>query len=103
MSDLTVLDVERRVNKLMNLALEHGTVDEKSDPSRVQRLRVSSFPFCGVRWFMDLPSGTGSVKSGGTKFKFYMSVGHAVHDTMQRVLASMDFEEQSAEFLNFFV
>lgn len=68
----------------------HNVLDEvrylsKIDPSRGNRLRFSSLPFCGVRWMIKkaaTPQGE-EFTSVDFGFKYFTSVGHVVHEIMQ--------------------
>ena len=83
----------------MNKLLDEGTAVEDNDPSRVQRLRVSAFPFCGVKWFFSLPSGTAVKRQLDTKFKFYTSIGTAVHECLQEILNRLDLSEDDIDVI----
>lgn len=61
---------------------------EKVDKSRLTNLRFSSLPFCGLKWFLNLPK---SMMGDGEKvvdfsYKYFTSVGHTVHDVFQTAM-----------------
>jgi hypothetical protein len=90
--ELTPVELERKLNKVMSKVMEEGLVQEKTDASRVKRLRVSSLPFCGVQWFLDLPTATSKTRSMEAGMKYYVTVGSAVHDVVQTLLAELNLE-----------
>jgi hypothetical protein len=59
------------------------------DPERMTRLRISGFPFCGVKWFMGLPRATSKATRNPSSMKYYTHVGHVLHTVMQDGLDSL--------------
>lgn len=92
-------NIESKIGKIMHVVFNEGAFLMRNDPSRVKKLRVSSFPFCAVQWFVGLPGKTSKFRSMGTEFKFYTSVGTAVHDTVQSILASLDIGAHKVEMI----
>ncbi len=78
--------------KVFNHALENTLMMGKSDPERLYNLRCSQLPYCPssvlIKW-----ATKGTVDSMDLMMAYYVSVGHAVHDVMQRYLS------QSGQFL----
>jgi CRISPR/Cas system-associated exonuclease Cas4 (RecB family) len=78
--------------KVFNHALENTVMFGKSDPGRLYNLRCSQLPYCPAnvltKWVTK-----GTVDSMDLMMAYYVGVGHAVHDVMQRYLA------QSGQFL----
>lgn len=91
--------VHKKVNRLFQEVISEGRVMEQNDPTRVKSLRVSSFPFCAVQWFLSLPNRTSKASALDASFKFYVSVGHAVHDTLQKLLTTLDMSALKAEMI----
>jgi len=61
---------------------------EKVDKSRLTNLRFSSLPFCGLKWFINLPKSFSAEEEKVVNFgyKFFTSVGHTVHDVFQTAM-----------------
>lgn len=57
-----------------------------TDLGRVTSLRFSGLPFCGLRWFIMLPQSTREYKPADFGFRFFTSVGTAVHTVIQNAV-----------------
>lgn len=68
-------------------ALNENEFLEKIDPARVNTLRVSSFPFCGTKWFLSLPRSTSKLARASFDNRFFTGVGTAVHSVAQASLS----------------
>jgi hypothetical protein len=79
-----------RIQAAIESALNEGLHLHENDPERSSKLRISGFPFCGVRWFLSLNSGLKKATFMDTRMKYYVSIGHAVHDVLQKALLSLD-------------
>lgn len=80
------MNIAKLVGDIMQDVLTDTKVTSKIDARRVVRLRVSSFPFCGLEWFLNLPIALSGSQKIDALSTYYFSVGHAVHDTMQKAL-----------------
>ncbi len=56
------------------------------DKERLTNLRVSSFPFCPVKWFLGLPTSTAKTREQGFHSTFFTEVGTTVHTVIQNYL-----------------
>ena len=72
-------------------AIEYYEVEERLDPSRLKYLRVSSFPFCGTQWLLNLPSASSGKRVNKFMGSFFTSVGTTVHSGIQAVLDKSPF------------
>lgn len=89
----TDLDPKLLANKIqyaLDLALNEGTHYQENDSSRVRRLRLSGFPYCGLKWFLGLPKSTTKASFIGSGMKYFVTVGHALHSVMQDALNSVE-------------
>lgn len=82
----------RVVTKALDAALEEGTARRRNDPQRVLNLRVSSFPFCGLRWFLGLPQSLAADATLDFASLYFTSVGTTVHSVLQEAIASISSE-----------
>lgn len=83
------------LNKLqaaLDLALNEGLHKNRNDPSRTSRLRLSSFPFCGLAWFLKLPKSLKEVSFASSGSRYFTSVGTVLHSIMQDALNSVDLD-----------
>lgn len=87
--ELSTPAILHRIRTAVDLALNEGTHREKIDPERLNRLRISGFPFCGVKWFMGLPRSTSKATRNTSSMKYYTQVGHVLHAVMQDGLDSL--------------
>lgn len=76
-------DIERHIEDVVNAAFTQGHITSRIDPTRVQYLRVSSFPFCARAWFLAQPEALGRARREDAKDLYYTSVGTAVHEVFQ--------------------
>jgi hypothetical protein len=74
------------ITNVMNTLLDEASIVELTDLKRVTQLRVSSFPFCGLRWFLGLPLALNKNKKIPASSAYYFKVGHAVHDVFQKAI-----------------
>lgn len=75
--------IRTAVDSTVEAILDHGTRRTRSDPSRVNFLRISSFPFCARAWFLSQPHSRRPVREESTTSVFFTSVGTAVHTCLQ--------------------
>lgn len=89
---MSKIDLEKKVrasfSKYYKHACETVLSEHPADPRRFFFLRPSSFPFCGVRKFLDWPE---TLESEGlthmdANMLFYVTVGHAFHEVFQELL-----------------
>lgn len=90
--ELNTKHLVHRVSAALDLAFNEGLYREKTDPTRMNRLRISGFPFCGVRWFADLQRKTARAVFNGSSMRYYTQVGNVLHAVMQDGLASLDLD-----------
>lgn len=86
----------RVVTKAIDAALEEGFAERRNDPERVVNLRFSGFPFCGLRWFLSLPSALESKSKLDFASYYFTSVGTTVHDVIQNALSSVSTDAQDS-------
>jgi hypothetical protein len=72
-------------------AIDTYEVVEKVDPSRVQYLRISSFPFCGVQWLLGYPIAVSGRRTNKFMGSYFTSVGTSVHSSIQATLDHSPF------------
>lgn len=84
-----------RIEHLLLSAFDEGSCYELNDPSRSLRLRPSSFPFCPLRFFLDLPDMQTKGKRIPASMAYYVRVGTVIHNTFQEAIAS---HETAAQF-----
>ena len=99
MSDLLSKFIETKTSALMKSAMDDGTILNKNDPTRLTNVRFSSFPFCGVRWFLDLPSLVTKASNKDFAFGYFTRVGTTVHEVIQEAFSSLLEEGQSFRLL----
>ena len=99
MSDLITKFIETKTSSLMRSAMDEGTVLNKNDPTRLTNVRFSSFPFCGVRWFLDLPSLVTKASNKDFAFGYFTRVGTTVHEVIQEAFSSLMEDGQSFSLL----
>ena len=76
----------KTVEQAVEYAIESYEVTEKLDPSRLETLRVSSFPFCGTKWLLNYPTASRGKRVSKFMESFFTSVGTAVHSGIQSIL-----------------
>lgn len=81
--------VEHAVNACIEFALNEGTRSSRNDPTRVNFLRVSSFPFCARSWFLSLQISRATRRNSNAFSDYYTSVGTTVHTVFQHALDSL--------------
>jgi len=75
------------VTKVLDSVTKESNIQEKVDINRIKKLRFSGLPFCSLRWFINLPKSVlGDFYSREFGFKYYTTVGHAVHDVFQTAM-----------------
>lgn len=101
MSDAVRKFIENKVGEVIKKTLNDGTVLNINDPTRLTNVRFSSFPFCGVKWFLDLPSLVSPRVRKDYAFGYFTSVGTTVHEVTQEALHSLAdiFEGDDIEVL----
>lgn len=82
--------ISRIVNHAMAKVVDEGRVLLNNDLSRVQKVRFSGLPFCGVKWFLNLPSGLSKASYKDFGFAYFTSVGTTVHEVIQRTFLSVE-------------
>lgn len=87
MSESAIIKV---VTLAMKRLVDEGKVRLTNDLSRVQKVRFSGLPFCGVRWFYNLPMSTAKVIHKDFAFSFFTSVGTTVHTVIQNTFLSVE-------------
>lgn len=91
--------ISYQVESVLRSALDEGLHPQEVDPSRVTKLRISSFPFCHVRWFLDLPRTTAKKHKVSSASRYFTSVGHVLHAVMQFGLDSVDLSKYSVSII----
>lgn len=94
---LTPEKVVHRLQAAFDLALNEGLHPNKVDPTRISRLRVSSFPFCGLKWFLGLQSISNKKSFMSSAMRYFVTVGSSLHSVMQDALLTVDLEPLSIE------
>lgn len=61
-------------------------IEERADQSRFFYLRPSSFPYCGLRKFLENVDGPSAKRVQGFSSAYYTGVGHVVHSVFQKYL-----------------
>jgi rubrerythrin len=87
----------KRIERILVSAFKEGSCYEDNDPSRALRLRPSSFPFCPLRFFLDLPDMLTRGKRIDSMMAYYVRVGHVIHHVFQEAIST------HAEGAQFFV
>ena len=72
--------------QVFNQAMEDSLMVEQQDPKRLYNLRCSQIPYC-PRSVMTNYLTRGMFFAMDMRMAYYVSVGHAVHEVMQRCLA----------------
>lgn len=80
--------LEKSVRNVLTKTFNEGTGASRNDPKRIQKVRFSSFPFCGTRWFFDLPKLVTKASQRDYAFHYFTSVGTTVHEITQKVLSA---------------
>lgn len=80
--------VKKSFSKYYDSSCETVLSEHLQDPRRIYYLRPSSFPFCGVRRFLDYPEflGQEGLSHMDAGMLFYVTVGHAFHAVFQEIL-----------------
>lgn len=88
--------LQTRLESVFTTIMDEGVVPEPVDPSRLNRLRISSFPFCGRQWFLNLPAATSKTRRSSAMASFFTGIGTSVHTTMQTAIENV-VDELSAK------
>lgn len=99
MTDILTNFIDSKATSLMKLAMDEGTVLNRNDPSRLTNVRFSSFPLCGVRWFLELPSLVTKASNKDFAFGYFTRVGTTVHEVIQEAFSSLAEDGQSFSLL----
>ena len=93
--------ISKKVNHIIKSTLDSGTVVNINDPSRLTNVRFSSFPFCGVRWFLELPHLVSKSAKKDYAFGYFTRVGTTVHEVTQEALHAVmqAFDAEDVEVL----
>lgn len=78
--------LHRTVEQAVESAIDNQKTYSRTDPARTKSLRVSSFPFCPVKWFFGLPTALSGNRESDFMGDYYTSVGTAVHTNIQAVV-----------------
>lgn len=89
-----VASASRRIEQVLKSAFEDGTCFERNDSSRAFRLRPSSFPFCPLRFFLDLPDMLTKGKRIPSTMAYYVRVGHVIHGVFQEAVSTHSVASQ---------
>lgn len=82
--------ITRTVTLAMTKLMEEGKVLVPNDLTRVQKVRFSGLPFCGVKWFLNLPQALSKAVYKEFGFSYFTSVGTTVHEVIQKVFLSVE-------------
>lgn len=99
LSKLAIKILNEKVSTAFELALNEGSHREVVDPTRVSRLRISSFPFCPVQWFMGLPRNTGKARYATSSSRYFTQVGHVLHGVIQNALTNVGLDVHGIEVI----
>lgn len=78
--------LHRTVEQAVESAIDNQTTRTRSDPARTRSLRVSSFPFCPVKWFFGLPIAISGERESDFLGNYFTGVGTAVHENIQSIV-----------------
>lgn len=81
--------VSKAIGALLTQITRTGTVGHKTDYKRITQLRFSSFPFCGLYWFLKLPESIQPHTRKDFGFAYFTSVGTTVHNVFQEAIQSI--------------
>lgn len=81
--------LQQTVSNALSLVMSDSKHKRRTDPTRLNFLRVSSFPFCGLRWFLDLPALSAKSMTNNFMGAYYTSVGTTYHNVIQASFANM--------------
>ena len=81
--------LETRIEAAMKQLSEEGQAVRNNDLSRTTNLRFSGFPFCGTRWFLNLPNALAAKMRMNFGMRFFTSVGTTVHEAIQEMWHSV--------------
>ena len=87
------LYLQQKVENVLHFAMQEGKLVSKVDPKRLTSLRVSSFPFCGLRWFLDLPRASSKRSTSDFAKAYFTTVGTCYHTLIQAVLAELHTQD----------
>lgn len=93
---LTHRDVEKRLEAIMDALVDQGTMSGRSDPDRVNYLRISSFPFCARQWFLNQRTAREGRRVEPTGTLFFTRIGTAVHEIFQGVANTLSFPRKGS-------
>jgi hypothetical protein len=101
MSKVVKTFIEDKVKNIIKHTLDEGKVVNVNDASRIKNVRFSSFPFCGVQWFLDLPGLLSKTVNKDYAFGYFTRVGTTVHEVTQEALHSIQkmFDGEDLEIL----
>ena len=88
----TLGTISHKLAAAIDLALNEGLHREKVDPTRVNRLRISGWPFCQIKWFLGLPRSTSKANFISSGMKYFTNVGHVLHGVVQNALTNVGIE-----------
>ena len=81
--------VENAVDAIFGHTLENGYTFERTDPSRVSFLRISSFPFCARAWWLSQATSRNRKRETSVIGGYFTGVGTKVHSIIQDGLATI--------------
>ena len=81
--------IESRINAAMQQLVQESQAVRNTDLSRTTNLRFSGFPFCGTRWFLNLPISLAEKMRMNFGMRFFTAVGTTVHEAIQEMWGSL--------------
>lgn len=87
-------DIARTIESVVETIFDKGINRSLVDPTRVQYLRISSFPFCARSWFLAQPSARAKFREEKASSVYFTSVGTAVHNCFQGAAASLSLPKE---------
>lgn len=79
--------VNREFSQYLDKVAENVVLDLPTDPYRLFFLRPSSFPYCGLRFFLDFPQKLDQPRLQKLASAYFTEVGTLVHSIFQRFSA----------------
>lgn len=85
----SVARVRRDFAHYLDKATEHVIIPSEPDLERLFYLRPSSFPYCGLRFFLDFPRRIDDPRLNQLPSAYFTQVGTATHDVFQAYTAPL--------------
>lgn len=86
------------VDNVVQHALDKGYTESRVDVTRVQFLRMSSFPFCARNWWLNQTSSRSRSRKEGTMMMFFTRVGTTVHEVFQEALTRLSMPYKGHDY-----